>query len=88
MIKKDIVEKVVERTGLNKVIVKKVIDDFLSVVFNCFENKERVELRNFGVFYFKKIKSKKARNPKTKEEIIIPERLKLIFKPSKKLKFK
>ncbi|MGC9031783.1 MAG: HU family DNA-binding protein [Minisyncoccia bacterium] len=40
------------------------------------------------IFYFKKIKSKKARNPKTKEEIIIPERLKLIFKPSKKLKFK
>ncbi|MCM8804053.1 MAG: integration host factor subunit beta [Candidatus Omnitrophica bacterium] len=88
MIKKDIIEKISEKSGLNKVIVKKVIDDFLIILFDCFENKERVELRNFGVFYFKKLKSKKARNPKTGEEVIIPERIKLIFKPSKKLKIK
>lgn len=88
MIKKDIVEKISKKTGLNKVIVKRVIDDFLTVLTESFENKERVELRNFGVFYFKKVKSKKARNPKTKEEVIIPERTKLIFKLSKKLKNK
>ncbi|MCM8817997.1 MAG: integration host factor subunit beta [Candidatus Omnitrophica bacterium] len=86
MIKKEIVEKIVENTGLNKIIVKKVVDEFLNVLISCFENKERIELRDFGVFYFKKVKSKKARNPKTGQEVIIPERLKLIFKPSKKLK--
>lgn len=86
MIKREIVEKIAENTGLNKIIVKRVVDEFLNILSFCFENKERIELRDFGVFYFKKVKSKKARNVKTGEEIIIPERLKLIFKPSQKLK--
>ncbi|MCM8771506.1 MAG: HU family DNA-binding protein [Candidatus Omnitrophica bacterium] len=86
MIKKEIIEKIVETTGLNRVIIKRVVDEFLNILYSCFENKERVELRNFGVFYFKKVKPKKARNPKTGEEVLIPERLKLVFKPTKKLK--
>jgi len=82
MIKKDIVEKVAERTGLSKSLVKRIIDEFLSVVYESFEKKERVELRRFGVFYFKKRKRKIGRNPRTGVEVIIPEREKLIFKPS------
>jgi len=88
MIKKEIIEKIAESTGLNKIVIKKIIDEFLNVLSSCFENKERIELRDFGVFYFKKIKPKKARNPKTGEEVIIPERIKIIFKPSKKLRIK
>jgi nucleoid DNA-binding protein len=86
MIKKEIVEKISETTGLNKVMVKSVVDEFLNILKDCFKNRERVELRDFGVFYFKKIKGKKVRNPKTGEEFIIPERIKIIFKPSKKFK--
>ena len=83
MIKKDIVEKISEETGLNKTIVKTVVEEFLNLLRKSLENKERVELRGFGVFYFKEMKSKKARNLKTGEEIIIPERMKIYFKPSK-----
>ncbi len=86
MIKKEIIEKISENTGLNKVIVKRVVDEFLKVLSIAFSNKERVELRNFGVFNFKKTKLKKARNPKTGQTVIIPERLKIVFKPSKKIK--
>jgi len=82
MIKKDIVEKISEKTGLNNLIVKRVVDEFLSIVSDAFKNKERVELRGFGVFYFKKHKRKIGRNLKTGEEVIIPERDKLVFKPS------
>ncbi|HOK56344.1 MAG TPA: HU family DNA-binding protein [bacterium] len=88
MIKKEIVEKISESTGLNKTIVKSVIDEFLNIMKNCLENTERIELRNFGVFYFKKVKEKKARNPKTGEEVIIPERTKIVFKVSKNIKKK
>jgi nucleoid DNA-binding protein len=86
MIKKEIVEKISENTGLNKVIIKRVVDEFLKILSIAFSNKERVELRDFGVFYFKKTKSKKARNPKTGQVVIIPERIKIGFKPSKKIK--
>jgi len=86
MIKKEIVEKISENTGLNKVIVKRIVDEFLKVLSSAFSNKERVELRDFGVFHFKKTKPKKARNPKTGEEVVIPERMKIVFKPSKKIK--
>lgn len=82
MIKKDIVEKIAERTGLSKVLVQRIIDEFLSVMNEAFEKKERVELRRFGVFYFKKMKPKIGRNPKTGVEVIIPEREKLLFKPT------
>ncbi|MCM8785099.1 MAG: integration host factor subunit beta [Candidatus Omnitrophica bacterium] len=86
MVKKDIVERISEETGLNKTIVKTVIEEFLNLIKESFENKERIELRGFGVFYFKKMKSKKARNPKTGEEVIIPERMKIYFKPSKMIR--
>ena len=82
MIKKDIVEKITERTGLSSALVKRVVDEFLSVVSEAFEKKERIELRKFGVFYFKKRKRKIGRNPRTGVEVIIPERDKLIFKPT------
>jgi nucleoid DNA-binding protein len=86
MIKKEIVEKISENTGLNKVIVKRIVDEFLKVLSSAFLNKERVELRDFGVFHFKKTNPKKARNPKTGQEVVIPERMKIVFKPSKKIK--
>ncbi len=82
MVKKEIIEKIAEKTGLNRHLVKRVVDEFLSVVSEAFKEKERVELRRFGVFYFKKRKRTIGRNLKTGEEIIIPEGEKLIFKPS------
>jgi len=90
MIKKDIVEKITERTGLSSALVKRVVDEFLSVVSEAFEKKERIEieLRKFGVFYFKKRKRKIGRNPRTGVEVIIPERDKLIFKPTIRLEKK
>ena len=46
-----------------------------------------VELRGFGTFFIKKIKEKySARNPLTGEIIYIPEKNKVRFKASKKLK--
>ena len=46
-----------------------------------------IELRGFGTFFIQKIKEKySARNPKTGELIYVPEKNKVRFRPSKKLK--
>ena len=47
----------------------------------------KVEIRGFGTFFTKKIKEKhSARNPKTGEIIYVPEKNRVRFKTSKKLK--
>ncbi|MCX8082280.1 MAG: integration host factor subunit beta [bacterium] len=88
MIKKDIVEEVAHKTGLNKSIVREITDKFLMVLYNALEEGKRVELRGFGVFEVKKVKGRKGRNPKTGETVVIPDRNKVVFKISKLYKKK
>ena len=88
MIKKDFIEKIAEETGLNGVMVKTVVDQFITNIQQALLSEQRIELRNFGVFNVKKRKPKIGRNPKTGEEVLVPERLKVVFKPSKIFKFK
>ena len=47
----------------------------------------RIEVRGFGVLYVKDTKPKpKARNPRTGEQVGVPARRKVLFKPGKLLK--
>ena len=86
MTKKDLVLKVSRNTGVKQIVVKKIVEETLSVIVEALKNKERIELRNFGVFCFKNRKAKIGRNPKTGKTIPIPPRQVVIFKPGKKLK--
>ena len=86
MTKKDLILKVSENTGVKQIVVKKIVEEILSVILEALKNKERIELRNFGIFCFKKRKAKIGRNPKTGETVPIPPRQVVIFKPGKKLK--
>jgi len=45
----------------------------------------RVELRNFGVFEVKRRAARKARNPKADEEVDVPERDVVTFKPGREM---
>ena len=86
MVKKDFVGKIASDTGLNKALVKMVIEKLLNEIRDSLSNQERIEIRNFGVFYARKMKAKKGRNLRTGEIIAIPERMKIVFKPSKVFK--
>ena len=47
----------------------------------------RIELRNFGIFEVKPTKAKpRARNPRTNEEVYVPPRRKIHFKPGKSIR--
>jgi len=83
MIKKDIVEKIAEKSGLNRSLVKEITDKFLIILSQALKDGRRVELRGFGVFDVKKVKGKQGRNPKTGEKVFIPERNKVVFKVTK-----
>ncbi len=72
---------------LNLSELEKIFDIFCKSIEEALKKGENVELRGFGTFFLKRIKEKfSARNPKTGELIYIPEKNKVRFKSSKKLK--
>lgn len=90
--KKDIIKRATYKLHMTHNDCKIISDCFFEILEEIFtENKDNIniEIRNFGVFKIFKTKERhNALNPKTKEKVIIPERKKIVFKVSKKIKEK
>jgi len=88
--RENMINKISYKLNMNKdeskIILDCVLDSF-SELFLADDNTSRIELRNFGVFDVRITKERSnARNPKTKESVIIPKRKKIVFKASKKIR--
>ena len=67
--------------------LEKILDIFSESISDALKNGNNVEIRGLGRWYCKKLKENfNARNPATNELIYKPERVKIRFKPAKKLK--
>ena len=86
MTKADLVEEVSGKTGLTRTDVGVVVDAFLEVVKKSLENGNNIEIRGFGTFKIKQRRARKARNPRTGEEVPVPDRKVPVFKPSNEFK--
>ena len=86
MIKQDIVDKVVNRTGLSKTRAEIAVETVFETMKRSMERGERIELRGFGVFNIRPRKTGIGRNPRTGQEVIIPPAKAVRFKPGKDLK--
>ena len=78
--KKELVNRIAERTGQTKVITKEIIQLFLDEIINELAKGNRLEFREFGVFEVKPRKARRAQNPRTLEKVHVP--------PKKVVKFK
>jgi nucleoid DNA-binding protein len=85
MTKADVVELIAEKTGFTAKDVKVVVEQFLEEVKTCLQKNKHLEIRGFGTFKVKNHKSRKARNPKTNEEVHVPAKKKAFFKVSREL---
>ncbi len=83
MTKADLVNEISKKTGMEKVLVKDVLEAFMDTVKEALLNKNNVYLRGFGSFIIKKRANKTARNISKNTTIIIPEHFIPAFKPSK-----
>ena len=82
-LKKQLKEK---NPKLNKSEIENVIDVFSASIVKAIHSGSNVEIRGLGRWYCKKLKENfNARNPRTNELVYKPERIKVRFKPSKKL---
>lgn len=86
MTKKDIVMKVSNETNLTQIDVKKIVQRTLDAVVESLQRGETVELRNFGVFKVKGRRGRLGRNPRTGQEVQVPEKKVVVFKPGLILK--
>jgi nucleoid DNA-binding protein len=85
MTKADIVQIISDKNGFTAKDVKIVVEHFLEEVKNCLAADQHLEIRGFGTFKVKSHKARKARNPKTNEEVLVPSRKKAFFKVSKEM---
>lgn len=86
MTKKDIVMKVSNDTNLKQVDVKRIVQKTIDVIVDSLENGETVELRNFGIFKVKERRGRLGRNPRTGDEVPVPPKKVVSFKPGMILK--
>ena len=79
--KKDIVMRVSNETNLTQQDVKRIVQKTLDIILESLERADTVELRNFGVFKVKVRRGRIGRNPRTGEEVAVPEKKVVVFKP-------
>jgi nucleoid DNA-binding protein len=79
--KKDIARTIADQLGLSQFQASQIVHNLLDAIVNALVEKGRVELRNFGVFEVRWRKARKARNPRTGEQVIVPEKCVVTFRP-------
>jgi integration host factor subunit beta len=84
--KKELIDRIAETSGNRRVLVKKVVQQFLDEVVNELGKGNRLEFRDFGVFETKLRKARRAQNPKTLEPVAVPEKRTVKFKVGRLMK--
>ena len=85
MIKQDLIQRVVERTGLPRTKAEAAVDTIFDSMKKALASGERIELRGFGVFNVRPRKTGIGRNPRTGAEVSIAPGKAVRFKPGKEL---
>ena len=85
MIKLDIINEVVERTGITKSKAEAAVETVFESMKRALTSGDRIELRGFGVFNVRPRKTGIGRNPRTGAEVNIPPGKAVRFKPGKDL---
>lgn len=83
MNKMELIEKISEKTNLNKTICRKVVNETVNLIKECFYIGVSINIQRFGKFGYKTIKERKRYMPSLRcvryeKQKIVPR-----FKPSK-----
>jgi nucleoid DNA-binding protein len=85
MTKKEIVRTISDEIGLTQLKTKEIVQKTFDAIIDALVSDGRIELRNFGVFEVKKRAARRARNPKTGDQVRVPEKYVVTFKPGKEM---
>jgi nucleoid DNA-binding protein len=85
MTKANIIELIAEKTGFTIVDVRLIVKKFLQETKNYLAKDKSLGIRGFGTFKMRNGKARKAWNPETGEEVMVPARKKVVLKVSSEL---
>jgi len=78
--KKELIDRIAERTQAKRVTVKCIVQAFLDEIIGELCQNNRLEFRDFGVFETRTRASRVAQNPKTLERVEVPAKRTVKFK--------
>jgi integration host factor subunit beta len=84
--KKELVDRIADRSETQRVIVKKIVQAFLDEIAGELVRGNRLEFRDFGVFSLKERAARTSQNPKTLERVKVPPRRTVKFKVGRVMK--
>jgi len=84
--KKELIDRIAERTQAKRVTVKSVIQAFLDEITRELSENNRLEFRDFGVFETRTRAARVAQNPKTLERVDVPAKRTVKFKMGRLMK--
>ena len=84
--KKELIDRIAERTQAKRVVVKHVVQTFLDEVTAELCKNNRLEFRDFGVFETRTRVARIAQNPKTLERVEVPAKRTVKFKMGRLMK--
>ncbi len=86
--KKELVDRIADKTNTKRVVVKDVIQRFLNEIIEELGKGNRLEFRDFGVFETKQRAARIAQNPKTLQRVQVPAKRTVKFKVGRLMKQK
>jgi integration host factor subunit beta len=84
--KKELAYRIAAKLGYRKVVVKRILQQFIQEIINELERGNRLEFREFGVFEIKTRAARKARNPRTGDSVSVPSKVVVHFKAGRMMK--
>ncbi len=84
----EISKKVATSTKTTQKKTAEIIKAFLDETVSSVDEGKKVNLADFGIFERKEQKARTARNPKTRQEIKVPQKDKFVFRASSRIKYK
>lgn len=82
----DIVDAVIENTCLSRTDATAAVKAVFEFIHDSLEDGDTVQITGFGTFSVKECSERKCRNPQTGEEMTVPAKNTVKFKPGKLLK--
>jgi DNA-binding protein HU-beta len=86
MNKAEFVNDVAERMSDSKMKAEEAVNAVFEAISHALKRGEEVRLPAFGVFVVSETSERKARNPQTGEEVLVPAGKRARFRPGKALK--
>ena len=74
MTKADLVEEVVRVTNVSKKHAEVIVNTVFSSIINALRCEDKIELRGFGSFRVRRRRPRQGRNPKTGDQVAVPEK--------------